>query len=178
MHRHLSRGELEELLKLGFLRYAPNDYSDNDLLLAAAEFPPADWLGCGRVYPLDAENLAEGGADFALKEIEAVLAANGVAIGDPQVTYDQILDVTNLEVNGSAKVLCQWPIPEHSSWEAFSRGFFSIVNELLSTAGSLERLYACRLYANDQSGVLLTPRLFEKFSELGVASDLVLIGDA
>ena len=178
MHRYLSREEVEELLELGFLQYAPHEYFDDDLRSDAATYLLADWLGCGRVYLLDAENLAEGGAEFALKEMGAVLAANGVSIGNPQVTYDQLLDVTTLEVDGCAKVICQWPIPEDSSWEVFSRGFFSIVNELLSTAGSIERLYACRLYANDQSGVLLTPRLFAKFSELGMASDLVLFGDA
>jgi hypothetical protein len=177
MRRRLSREEVQELLDLGFLRYAPDDYSRSDLLLAAAEYPPTDWHDCGRVYFLDAENLAEGGTDKALKEMEAVLVANGVAIGNPHVDYDGLLDVTTLEVNGSVKLLCQWPVPENSSWEIFSRRFFGIVNGLLSASGSLERLYASRLYANDQTGLLLTPSLFGKFSELGIASDLVLFSD-
>jgi hypothetical protein len=177
MRRHLTNEEIIELLKLGFLQYAPAGYSGDDLKREAADYGLADWLGCARVYYLDAENLAEGGADHALKEMEAALAANGVAIGEPKVTYDEIRDVTVLEVNGNAKVLCKFPIPAHSSWEVFSRGFFSVVNELLSATGSSERLYVCRPYANDQTGVLLTLPLYMKLRELDLASNLVLLSE-
>jgi hypothetical protein len=172
MHLTIDRENFAALEARFFLLYADPSHSidqwkdevDRDGLLEACS--------AGRSYYLDAETLAEGAADIALKDLERVLAMNGVAIGNPTVEYDPLKDETILRVDGKCWPLCAHPFSSLDSWADFSRGFFSMVNGLLASVGSQERLYAFRPYANDQMGIFLTPPLFETLADTGLAARL------
>lgn len=166
--------QLEELLRLGFLRYGPSDYPIGNLQRHVAEYGPEGLLepdATGRAFHLDAEDLAEGSADIALSEMEQVLAENGVSIGTPRVDYHAEQDQTVLLVSDRWMTLCQWPLgDDESTWELFSRAFFSLVNHLLASARSPERLYAMHPYTNDLGGIFLTQPLYEKLCAMKIGS--------
>jgi hypothetical protein len=113
----------------------------------------------GRFFHADAEELAEGGVVDFLKKVQPFLRHLGVALTSLDQTYDE----SSYTVSVNGKLYLIWNAAELQ--EIGIRGIatvrtFSIVNELIEKAGSLERLYA--LYGdNDLHGLFLTPDLKE-----------------
>lgn len=174
----LTNPQIDGLLALGLLKYAERPMSYEELRAEAEGYGLLEPDLFGRSYHLDAEDLSEGGAAFALEQLAAVLEANGVAIGKVALEYVENLDETSLIVNGQSYVLCRQVFGGSQSWRTWSVGFFSIVNELLSQAGSSERLFGFRLFENDQTGVFLTPQLHEALLRLGIGDSLAFPANA
>lgn len=168
----LTDAEIDNLTALGLLRYAEKPMSYDELRTHAEGYGLLEPDLFGRSYHLDAEFLAEEGAGLALEELRPVLEANGVAVGRVSLAYAADSDSTLLLVNGEPHVLCSWAFGANATWRTFSTGFFSIVNNLLSQAGSPERLFGFRLFENDQTGVFLTPQLHEALRRLGIGRSL------
>ena len=168
----LTDAEIDDLLALGLLRYAEKPTSYDELRAEAEGYGLLEPDLFGRCYDLDAEELAEGGAAWALEEIRAVLETNGVAVGLVSVEYNAGSGSTLLLVNGEPHILASDAFDSSVSWRTYSVSFFAIVNELLAQAGSSERLFASRLFANDQTGVFLTPQLHEALKRLGIGDSL------
>lgn len=168
----LTDAEIDALLALGLLRYAERPMSHDELRAEAEGYGLLEPDLFGRSYGLDAEELAEGGAVWALEEIRAVLETNGVTVGLVSVEYDAGSGSTLLLVNGEPHILDSDAFDSNVSWRTYSVSFFAIVNKLLAQAGSSERLFGFRLFANDQTGVFLTPQLHEALERLGIGDSL------
>lgn len=155
-----------ELEKAGYFTGLPADNVET----LKAKFNQRGWLGIfeesHRFFAADAESLAEGGIGrFIKKDVEPFLTAQGVHIpeivdepsdhgyvvrvgGVPHEIYD-----SSESKNPSGK-----PMLGHDWGLSMTRGF-KVVNELLATAGSPERVYAIN-GGNDLFAIFLTPELF------------------
>ena len=129
-------------------------------------------LETGRDFSVDAEELAEGGADLVIKlDIGSFLEREGVNTSSPREKYVDDENAVYLVLDDREIFLHQLPYVE-DSWVASSKDFFALVNGLLSECGSEERMYACHPFKDEQLGVFLTPRLFLALSDMGLADGL------
>lgn len=168
--------KLERLSELGFLRYAKSNVTTAILLEYVEQFGLLEPGLAGRSFWLDAENLSEGGSIHALMELRGVLEVNGVMLGSTELKYEKDVDETVLLIDDQRYLLCSSVTTVDDTWREFSNGFFSIINAMLSSSGSSERLFAYKPYTNDQAGIFLTPHLVEKLRSLDADAGLKFIG--
>jgi hypothetical protein len=152
----------DRLEHLGFFKYL----CDTERDAAKGEFRTAGWAAVygetGRMFPADAESLAEGGIDEFLREIEPFLGRQGVTINQLEEHIDEngytvslnevehvIYNVEELK-RDRERLVSIWGL-------ATARGF-ALVNKLLADSGSDERLYAVN-GGNDLFGIFLSPEL-------------------
>lgn len=129
-------------------------------------------LETGRDFSVDAEVLAEGGADLIIEsDIGPFLTREGINVARPSEKYVANEDAVYLLLDRREILLHQWPNTEHA-WVACSKNFFAVINGLLSERGSEERMYACYPFQDEQIGVFLTPKLFQSLSNMGLANGL------
>lgn len=123
-----------------------------------------------RFYHADAEDLAEGGIGRFIREAQPFLSAQGIRIPDLQdEVSDQgyvvrvggvphkIYDAADLKRDTAGKE------PGLIWGLAMARGF-ALVDQLLESAGSPERVYAIN-GGNDLFAIFLTPELLRTISE-------------
>jgi hypothetical protein len=137
----------------------------------AAEIRRLGWPGVfsheGRFFHADAEDLAEGGILGFLETIASFLATEGVTV--PEIEEDLAEDHYRLNLAGSDFGIYE---PEDVAREETEPGrvwaiatvrTFELVNRLLATAASQERLYAVN-GGNDLFGMFLTPAQFSEIT--------------
>ncbi len=122
------------------------------------------YAGSGRVHDADAEDLAEGDVGRLMKRLAVFLRLQGVP---PFVVEDQVTDESySVLVNGTAHVIYETADLSDERvniWELASARAFTIINDMLASAGSPERVYAFDDGA--QGGlVFLTREQFELIS--------------
>jgi hypothetical protein len=127
----------------------------DEMKLRSYPFP----FDSGREFLADAEDLAEGGVAEFLNEIGLFLRRQGVQIS--KATKDEMHEEGEgywVTVNGHRHRMataqeCQLP-----PWEIVSANCFSLVDKLLTEAGSGERIYCLYFGGNDQKAVFLNAR--------------------
>lgn len=135
-------------------------------------------LETGRDFSVDAEVLAEGGADVIIEsDIGPFLTREGINVARPREKYVANEDAVYLLLGSREILLHQRPNVERA-WVSCSKNFFAVINGLLSECGSEERMYACYPFQDEQLGVFLTPKLFEALSNMGLANGLHRIDGA
>jgi len=105
---------LAQLTAAGYFEHLPNrqpgqEVQDDVRLrgLHAALFDYAP--GTGRYIPLDAEDLAEGGAGMGIQQVKALLAQRGIVMeAADSDAYDANADLTYLSINHRPVTLCKW----------------------------------------------------------------------
>jgi hypothetical protein len=115
-----------------------------------------------RFFFADAEDLAEGGVDELLRELEPTLRRAGVTALSLDENFAE--DHYDVVVNGKRYlILSAEQIESDHIWDYAGARTVSLINDLLSTAGSDERAYG---YARDNDfGVfLLTPELRDEIA--------------
>jgi hypothetical protein len=146
------------LEQLGFFAYA--DAARLDHVRREVERDPSSGvfsLDTRRFFFADAEDLAEGGVDELLRELEPVLREAGV----PALTVEEALveDHYDVTVNGRRyPILSEPEIMSNQIWGYAAARTAMLVNDLLMRAGSSERAYGV-LGGNDFGIFLLTPEL-------------------
>ena len=145
----------DRLELLGFLKYA----QPAAIVFIKQGFRERGWAGIygdtGRLFPADAESLFEGGIGSFLHQIAPFLAGQGVQL--EQVTEHYAEDGYWLIVNGCRHEI--WTAKDQrSNWSLSTVRTFELVNGLLESAGSRERMYAVN-DGNDLFGFFLTPEL-------------------
>ena len=111
---------LVQLTAAGYFEHLPDKQPGQAVLddvdargLHAALFDYAP--DTGRYIPLDAEDLAEGGAGMAIQQVKLLLQQRGIAMeAADSDTYDADADLTYLTINGRAVTLCKWSWGEMS----------------------------------------------------------------
>ena len=153
---------VDRLEQLGFFKYV----STAERNAAKSEFQNIGWAAIygqtGRLFPADAESLAEGRVGQFLRDIEPFLKKQGVIINKVEDHFDE--NGYSITVNGkdyviyNADDLKRDETQPASIWGLATVRGFAIVNELLVDAKSSERLYAVN-GGNDLFGFFLTPEL-------------------
>jgi hypothetical protein len=159
---------VDRLIEMGYFKFIPpSDWgvARQELLASVGHgYLGTEWDSpCvsrdKRTYPADSEELAEGRTgDFILLMRDA-LSHEGVELHSAEDDfqddcYDVVIDGRVFPVHDS-NILATW-----GSWTIATRRFLEIVNELLRTAGSDERLYG--IYGgNDGRAILLTTEMYE-----------------
>jgi len=152
-------GFINSLEAAGFFSHAP----PSEVEEIRGELRRLGWPGIfahsGRFHHADAEELAEGGVAGFLDSVGPFLESEGVALG--VIQEDSSADHYTLHVAGR-----DWVIYDEGAvardanepgvlWARASLNAFTLVNELLRDAGSLEHLYAVN-GGNDLFGMFLT----------------------
>ena len=157
-------GFVDRLEELGFFQYIAGD----QLQTAKEGFVGVGWSGVygesGRLFPADAEDLAEGGVGDFLREIEPFLRQQGVTLSQVEDRFGE--DSYGVVVNGKTYLIYDAQELQRTqqelglSWGLSTMRSFALVNGLLADAGSGERLYAVN-GGNDLFGFFLTPELHD-----------------
>lgn len=156
---------IENLSRLGFFRYSSAETKQ----AISDEIEKRGWSGifgnANRLYPADAEDLAEGGAGPFLTSVSAFLTREGISL--PTATDDIFDDGYTVFVNDMEFEIYNAIELERDEneqpgliWGLSMTRCFNIINQLLEAAGSTERIYAVN-GGNDLFGFFLTPHLFE-----------------
>lgn len=179
---------IQHLSDLNYFKYVPAEeleeakqlvrkrYIEQKSLIARIEtdgLEPLDNLSRDRRYYFtDQEDLCEGGIDSFLKELHFIFKAEGVAI--TYVNNDiqnptQSDYIYNIFINDKKySVINTLKNPESDSWTEAQKRTYGIINELLSQAGSGEKIFP--LCDADQRGaIILTEELFNFFRTLRLA---------
>jgi len=114
---------LAQLTAAGYFDHLPGkqpaqtlleDINQRGLRAALFDYAPAT----GRYVPLDAEDLAEGGAGMAIQQVRLLLQQRGIAMeAADSDTYDADADLTYLTINNRRHTLCKWSWGEMPSGE-------------------------------------------------------------
>ncbi len=153
---------VDRLDRLGFFEYVSGTERD----AAKRDLQNIGWAAVygetGRLFPADAEALAEGGIGEFLREIQPFLASQGVTIKQIEDHFGE--DGYSVSVNGKDHVIYDANELQRDeaqlgwTWGLATVRGFAIVNELLADTESNERLYAVNA-GNDLFGFFLTPQL-------------------
>jgi len=115
----------------------------------------------GRQYFADAEDLAEGGVAEFLSEIGSFLRRQGVQFGEASDEMDEEGEGYWVTVDGQRHRMASAEELQLPPWEIVTVNCFSLVDKLLTKAGSDERVNCLYFGGNEQIAVLLTTRLVE-----------------
>jgi len=115
------RQVLASLRQAGYFLYtAEDDAAIGDMAdaygLEVALFSPAS----GRAMPLDAEDLADGGAGMGIQQVRALLAARGIQIDAPD-SEEHDGNATRLSVDGLRELLFDWSFNKRALPEEFAQ---------------------------------------------------------
>jgi len=119
-----------------------------------------------RLYPADAEDLAEGGVGNFIVSVKPFFRAEGVDLPDIEdnLTEDGYVIRVGNEINiiyDAAELKRETSKGEPGLiWGLSMARTFAILSKLLETAGSRERIYAVN-GGNDLFAFFLTPELYE-----------------
>ena len=119
----------------------------------------------GRMFHADAEDLAEGGCDRFLREVEGVLHKEGVRLQAGEEKFSAA--GYSLAVNGVTHVMYAQKDLENEAtrpgitWGLTAARCFALINDLLRAAGSPEQFLAVG-GGNNLHGVFLTKELLEQ----------------
>lgn len=115
---------LAQLTAAGYFRHMPDglpnaaildDIARRGLELALFDHAP----DTARCVPLDAEDLADGGAGMGIQQVKILFARRGIALDAADSdTYDKQADLTYLTINDTPATLCKWswgPVPDTDS---------------------------------------------------------------
>lgn len=167
---------VEALIEEGFLDRAPASERDRlrQEIIARGDF--VFEAGVDRLWPADAEEIAEGGAAELVEALAPMLEGLGWRVGDVRDDFDQAVEdgVYPVTIEGRTILLynreeVDRPLgdPRLDVWTLASARLLTALNEGLAGRGSDERLYG--LYSgNDLHVVLLTPRMREVMAESGL----------
>lgn len=156
---------LENLSRLGFFGYSTPETRQ----AIRDEIEKRGWSGifgnAERLYPADAEDLAEGGVCSFLTSVSAFLAREGIS--RPTATddisddgYTVLVNDTNYDIYNAIELERDENEQPGLIWGLSMTRCFNMINQLLESVGSAERLYAVN-GGNDLFGFFLTPHLFE-----------------
>lgn len=154
---------VDRLEALGFFKYAASER----IASLKLDFQQLGWAcifgESGRFFHADAEDLAEGGVGAFLERIGAFMQSQGVSIsadddfGD--TSYWVAVNANRHKIYDSVEMQARGEQPG-LLWGLSGARTFAIVNRLLHTASSAERMYAVN-GGNDLFGFFLTPVLHE-----------------
>jgi hypothetical protein len=149
---------VKQLEALGFFR---GTLAEQDAV--KAKILASGWSGIfadsQRMYHADAEDLAEGGVGNFLRRIEPFLSAEKVALPKIRDEYADTHYTVHLDTQAHRiHVEAEWRADGYIPWALATARTFAIVNRLLESAGSRERLYALN-GGNDLFAWFLTPEL-------------------
>lgn len=165
---------VDRLIEMGYLKYVSDARKDEvrgQLIETMRQnFLDSDWddkciSADKRTYGADSEELAEGRIGEFILEMKEVLEREGVRLGDVQDEYGD--EQYNVVINGTRHLIRTQDVAESTDiWASALKRHLEIVNELLKTANSRERLYA--IYGgNDGRVILLTEEMNEYLHSLG-----------
>jgi len=155
---------VQQLNELGYFR----GMTPEDAGALREEIVKLGWLGlfsdAYRLRAADAEDLAEGGIGQFIAELEPFLTAEGVTL--PEIEDNASIDGYVVNVGGIAHPIydaadLELDAPEGKAgiiWGLSMTRGFAVVDELLTAAGSEERVYAVN-GGNDLFAYILTPEL-------------------
>jgi hypothetical protein len=152
---------LNSLEKLDFYKYTPASEINR---IKSESRKTGDIFGgpsVQRMYHADAEDIAEGYAFAFIEEIQAFLEILGVHIHTIDQVFENDKDYT-LTIDDEMFILYLDKEADtlHDLWEITTIRVFGIVNHLLISAKSTERIYM--LYGgNDCHAVFLTAEMFQ-----------------
>jgi hypothetical protein len=112
----------------------------------------------GRQFFADAEDLAEGGVAEFLNEIAPFLRRQGVQFSEVCDEMDEGGEGYWVRVNGQRHRMATGEELDLPPWEIVTANCFSLVDKLLSEAGSEERVNCLYFGGNEQIAVFLTAR--------------------
>jgi hypothetical protein len=153
---------IAELERASFFAHA----TSHEVRAVKAAIHDRGWPGIfaseSRLFPADAEDLAEAGIGSFLDSIAPFLAKQGVV---PPPHYDDYTESAYILGLGDQRLeiwrAADWDDPNSiNAWQLSSARAVGIVNELLAGAGSQERAYLVN-GGNDLQAFFLTPRLFD-----------------
>src|SRR5262249_36097637 len=104
----------------------------------------------GRQFFADAEDLAEGAVAAILSEISSFLRRQGVQFGEARDEMDEEGEGYWVTVNGQRHRMATAEEFNLPPWEIVTANCFSLVDKLLSEAGSTERLNCLYFGGNEQ----------------------------
>ncbi len=111
----------------------------------------------GRESFADAEDLAEGGVGKFLNEIGSFLRRQGVQLGQASDEMEKSEGYW-VTVNGQKYLMATAEELQLPPWEIVTANCFSLVDKLLTEAGSDERVNCLYFGGNEQIAVFLTTR--------------------
>ncbi len=173
---------LEQLKSLNYFKFVPPTEINSALNNALTSLKGGSYLSfdCDlyderkvllsrdrRKMGVDGEDLAEGEIEKTLRNLEEMLKIENVSVGE--ITQD----IGNgngysITINGTLyPVYGEEDIKTKNTWLMSVTTLMKIVNDLLSTANSEERLYAT-IPANDGAIYLLTPKIYEFYINLNI----------
>lgn len=163
-NNHRNDEFLKKLEELGYLNYIdPGNKSKIKKELGEKSWPFMV-EGTKRFYFADAEDLTEGGVDEFLEKLRPFLRSQGIKLDKIEGLWGE--DNYHIRINGKKYLI--WSEEEYReenqkkklalTWALSTVRTFSIVNELLESVGSTERLYATG-GGNDLNAVILTREL-------------------
>jgi hypothetical protein len=152
---------LDQLEQLGFYRYV-DPAQASDARASALEYGYL-YGDTGRAFHADAEELAEGGVLYFVREIQPFLAGQRVILTSMSDDFESGggYGGYHVEINGLRREM--YSVEELSSgeiWSLTTFRAFALINELLAQAESLERVYGLD-GGNDLFAIFLTPAMYE-----------------
>jgi len=152
---------VDRLEELGFFKYIAAQNAESVKQDLRTKGWSCIYSETGRLFHSDAEELAEGRIGDFLREIEPFLNRQGITLSVVEDHFED--DGYSLTVNGKTYLIYDADALENRSgriWGLSTVRTFEIVNGLLTSSGSNERLYAVN-GGNDLFGFFLTPELRE-----------------
>lgn len=167
----------EQLIRLGYLKFVPEPQlgvARQELIESLANgVVSTDWDDSGvsrdrRLYPADAESLAEGQIGRLITSMKSVLTREGV---DASIIEDDYQETRyDVIVDGTRFFAWQPALRSGAAWAEAVRRTLEIVNELLEGVQSQERLYGV-FWDNDCRVILLTRDMHSCIKASGLISD-------
>ena len=181
-HTMTPKHALDRLTEMGYFKFL----SDPEFAVAQIELVASlsrGYLGTEwneecvsrdkRTYPADSEELAEGRVGEFVVLMQDALAHEGVSLESVEDDFDDDSEDQAYAVFIEGR---RYPIHDTnilkiwSSWTIATKRFLEVVNELLESQGSNERLYGTH-GGNDGRAIFLTEEMFEFIKSSGLISD-------
>jgi hypothetical protein len=151
---------IADLEAASFFKYAdPHKVPDLKDEMRTRSYPFS--LDSGRQFFADAEDFAEGGVAAFLNEIGPFLRGQGVQLGEASDEMDEEGEGYSVIVKGRRHRMATAEDLYLPPWEIVTANCFSLVDKMLTEAGSAERLNCLYFGGNEQIAVFLTARLRE-----------------
>ena len=152
----------DELAALGFYKFVDADWRHDIDAEINREGAHSWYVAAGRAFMGDAESLAEGGVKDLLESMRSALDLEGVVLAVMEESYDEVRGYT-LRIGSDEYTM--WGEGEgRRSWELTTTRTLTLINHLLSVAGSDERIHLL----DEGVFVLLTPAQLRSIENSGV----------
>jgi hypothetical protein len=169
---------VDRLIGMGYFKFLPESewgVGRHELIASMSQgYLGTEWnKNCvsreNRTYPADSEELAEGRMGEFILLIREILSREGVQLHSIEddfrdERYDVVIDGRIYPVHDT-NILVTW-----SSWTIAAKRFLEIVNDLLRTTDSGERLYGIH-GGNDGRAIFLTAEMYDLLQSSPLISD-------